>query len=411
MSSPRVLFVAFHYPPVLGGSGVHRTLAFTRYLPELGWQADVLTVQPWAYPSVDPAGAQDIPAQVSVVRAPALDSARHLSLFGRSLSITQLPDRWQSWIPAGVIAGMRYIRRFRPAAIISTYPVASAHAIGYFLHRFSKLPWYADFRDPMAQDDYPERPEQWRSFRRIEERAVTHAAALIFTTPGAIKLYGDRYPQAAARMRLIPNGFDERDFAALAAEPAVMEPGPVTLLHSGVLYAKERNPLPFFHALADLKKAGKISSRDVRIVLRACGHVAEYSAVVERLGLGDLVQFPPTIDYKCALVEMAAADGLLLFQGRDCNYQIPAKAYEYIRIGKPVLALTDHAGDTARLIGDAAPSLIADMYAEDLIAGAVLDFIARLQNGSFKDFAHDPAKFSRRARCEDLAHLLQEGLQ
>jgi len=36
-----------------------------------------------------------------------------------------------------------------------------------------------------------------------------------------------------------------------------------------------------------------------------------------------------------------AADALLVMQASNCNAQIPAKIYEYLRAGKPILALTD----------------------------------------------------------------------
>ena len=44
----RALPVAFHFPPE-GGSGMQRTLKFARYLPELGWDVEVLTVRVSTY--------------------------------------------------------------------------------------------------------------------------------------------------------------------------------------------------------------------------------------------------------------------------------------------------------------------------------------------------------------------------
>ena len=41
MSSKKALIIAYVYPP-LGGSAVQRTLKFTKYLPELGWQPYVV---------------------------------------------------------------------------------------------------------------------------------------------------------------------------------------------------------------------------------------------------------------------------------------------------------------------------------------------------------------------------------
>ena len=37
----RVLMIAYHYPPASISSGIQRTLKFSTYLPELGWQPSV----------------------------------------------------------------------------------------------------------------------------------------------------------------------------------------------------------------------------------------------------------------------------------------------------------------------------------------------------------------------------------
>ncbi len=50
----RVLMIAFHFPPCAESSGVHRTLKFTRYLPDNGWQPIVLTVHPRVYERTSP---------------------------------------------------------------------------------------------------------------------------------------------------------------------------------------------------------------------------------------------------------------------------------------------------------------------------------------------------------------------
>ena len=43
--------VAYHFPPLAGGSGIQRTLRFAQYLPEFGWQPLVLTASPCAIES------------------------------------------------------------------------------------------------------------------------------------------------------------------------------------------------------------------------------------------------------------------------------------------------------------------------------------------------------------------------
>src|SRR4051812_32426823 len=126
----RILLIAYHFPPLRGSSGIQRTLRFARYLPEFGWQPAVLTATPGAYPEVAPASIAEIPAGVPVHRALALDTARHLALAGRYPGFLARPDRWKSWWLSAVPAGLALVRRFAPDALWSTYPIATAHAIG-----------------------------------------------------------------------------------------------------------------------------------------------------------------------------------------------------------------------------------------------------------------------------------------
>src|SRR5438132_13514328 len=148
----KVLMIAFHFPPYSGGSGIHRTLKFTRYLPEFGWQPIVLTASRQAYG----ARAKDdyqIPKGVEVARAFALDTKRHLSLRGKYFQSLALPDQWVTWWPGAVALGCNLIRKHRPDVIWSTYPIATAHLIGLTLYRLIGIPWVAYIRDPWTYTD------------------------------------------------------------------------------------------------------------------------------------------------------------------------------------------------------------------------------------------------------------------
>jgi hypothetical protein len=147
------------------------------------------------------------------------------------------------------------LSRFSPDVIWSTYPIATAHQIGASIARRSGLPWIADFRDPMAQPGYPADPRRWKAFDRIERRTASTASLCTFTTPGAARIYGERYPERAGAMRVIENGYDEETFAdSAAASSGSINPGRLTLLHSGVVYPSERDPTQLLAALAQLRQ-------------------------------------------------------------------------------------------------------------------------------------------------------------
>jgi len=405
----RVLMIAFHFPPVHGSSGVQRTLKFSRYLPRFGWDPLVLTVHPRAYPETTRGQLGDIGEETVVARAFALDTARHLAVAGRYPGWFAVPDRWISWWFAAVPIGLRLIRRYRPAAIWSTYPIATAHLIGHSLHRLSGLPWIADFRDSMTEENYPKDPRVRRAYLAIERRAVTHCARAVFTTPGAVRMYAARYPSVpATRWHMIANGYDEENFSDAEAVPGIRSGGgPLVLVHSGLLYPSERDPTAFFTALQALKRNGRIGAGSIKVILRATGHDAYYRPMLARYGLDDIVFLEPAIAYRDALAEMLRADGLLIFQAANCNHQIPAKIYEYLRARRPILALTDAAGDTAAVLRTAGIDTMAPLDSAAAIEASLSAFVERVRAGTAPVAGESEiARHSRVAGTQELARLL-----
>ncbi|WP_308494302.1 glycosyltransferase [Duganella lactea] len=413
MPQRAVLMIAFHYPPMRGSSGVQRTLKFSQYLPALNWQPVVLTAHPRAYgnPGDDQLG--EIPSSVLVCRAFALDAARHLSWRGRYPGWLALPDRWVSWLIGALPAAMMLLRQHRPQVIWSTYPIATAHLIGYALHRLTGLPWIADLRDPMTDEGYPEHPLTRRCYLWIERLTVEHCTLAVCTTSGAVQAYRQRFPALPpTRFRLIENGYDEENFAeaaATAAPPAKDSGRPLVLLHSGVIYPSERDPAPMLDALRALHERDAISAATLRVVLRATGHDASIKPLIAARGLQEIVVLAPHLPYRAALAEMLSADGLLILQAANCNHQVPAKLYEYLRAGRPILALTDAAGDTATTLRAAGIDTIAPLDDRAGIEDGLLRFLPLLGNGNapLADKAA-LAAHSRQARSVALAALLNE---
>jgi glycosyltransferase involved in cell wall biosynthesis len=404
----RLLVIAFHFPPLAGSSGIQRTLRFVQHLPRHGWQPVVLTPHARAYEAVKPDLLGDIPAGVVVERSFALDASRQLRIAGRYPGWLARPDRWVSWWPGAVLTGRRMIREHRPSAVFSTYPIATAHLIGDSLARASGLPWVADFRDPMAQEGYPADPRTWASFKRVEERVFARAAACTFTAPSAARMYRERYPQSAARIELIENGYDEDMFSRVIGDSPTREPlnpGALTLLHSGIVYPDERDPRHFFAALARVKAAG--SGARVRVRFRAPVHDQLLESLAREHGVADMIEVLPHVAYGEALREMLRADALMLLQAANCNEQIPAKLYEYLRAGRPLLAFTDTRGDTAATLRAAGVAAIASLDRVDDIAALIERFAAGDRVGMHAD-QDAVARGSRQARAERLARLLDD---
>jgi len=406
----RALLIAFHFPPIRQSSGIQRTLKFATYLRDHAWQPLVLSAHPRVYRVTGDDQMDEIPEDVPVVRAFALDTSRHLAIAGRYPDLLARPDRYAFWLPGGVWSGLRLVRRHRPAVLWSTYPVATAHLIGLWLHRLTGLPWVADFRDSMTEENYPRDPAMRARFRRIEARTVRAADRVVFTTPSARAMYADRYPDVPEnRWCVIPNGYDEENFVdaeSIASPARKTDGGPLRLVHAGALYPNERDPSAFFDALRALKQRGVIDSARFRILLRASGYDRRYRTVLEEADIADIVELAPPLPYRETLAEMLESDGLLLFQSAGCNHQIPAKLYEYLRAGRPVLALTDRAGDTAATLLDAGIDTILPLDDAAAIESGLPEFLDALRRGSAPVASREVARqYSRAAGAAELARL------
>lgn len=403
--------VAFHFPPLAGSSGIQRALRFVQHLPANGWEPIVLSAHPRAYESVADDLIAEVPPGTIVKRAFALDTARHLSIAGRYPGSLALPDRWRTWATWAVPAGMRLIRRYRPDAIWSTFPIASAHLIAHELHRRSGLPLIADFRDPMAQDGYPTDKRVWQAYQRIEASVASAASRLVMVTPSALELYKARYASLPPdRFALIENGYDEDAFAAAEndLDRTPLNPGFITLLHSGIVYPTERDPSALFAALARLRAGptGALLSR-LRIRFRAPVHGPLIERLAAQAQVQDLIEILPAVPYRQALQEMLRADGLMVMQAANCNEQVPAKLYEYLRAGRPVLGLADPAGDTGRVMRSAGVAPVAALEDSPAIESATRRLLEQLAAGTPpSQITPEIRAMSRRGRTQQLAALL-----
>ena len=107
---------------------------------------------------------------------------------------------------------------------------------------------------------------------------------------------------------------------------------------------------------------------------------------------------------------MRRADGLVLFQGAQCNRQIPAKAYEYLACRRPIIGLLAATGDTHDLIARQwQVPYVASMDSASAIADTLGKFINDLRrNRAFIPEESLIKEHSRAAGAGQLAKLFEE---
>jgi glycosyltransferase involved in cell wall biosynthesis len=211
-------------------------------------------------------------------------------------------------------------------------------------------------------------------------------------------------------MEVLENGYDEEAFVGAVNAGQTqrsLNPGAITLLHSGIVYPSERDPTALFVALAQLKCRGEIQPGQLIVRFRASVHEDLMRKLAASHAVEPFIELCPPIPYREALAEMLRADGLLVMQASNCNEQIPAKIYEYLRAGRPILGLTDRTGDTGSVLRNAGIEQIASLDSPEEIAALILT-VTRGERRALLPAADAVAAASRYGRTQVFAGFLEE---
>jgi glycosyltransferase involved in cell wall biosynthesis len=291
--------------------------------------------------------------------------------------LSSIPDQESSWIVPAIARGITLGLRWRPHVLYSTAPPWSAQLVGLGITRVLRCPWVADFRDPWSR-------APWRDGQaimaqaasmRLERRVISAADAIVFNTRTAQADFASFYGQPhALKFHIIPNGCDVGEMHVLPASARE----PFVLLHAGSLYGA-RSPLTLVQAIAAARDRGLLAPGRFKLTLLGATPDAAASALVAALNVAEMVEFAPRVSRREGLAQMASATALLLLQ-QGHALSVPAKTYEYLATGRPILALTDH-GETARVISESGVGVVSPGNDPEAIMGALLRIVEMARRG------------------------------
>jgi len=421
----RVLFVAFYYPPTSGG-GVERTIQFSRRLPGLGIDVEMLVPTDAKWLAEDPASVARIPAQVPVHRVPyrgpslrqlpgerirqADGTVRRMVMRARlAPQRLFLPDANAPWLADVVPAAVRLLRSGRFDALITTTPPHTVAVAGRLIRARTDVPWIADWRDPwLTHADLDlSRPDV-----RAKQAAIGRlarwctdgmdAAAVVDHAEDEVRGLRPDLP-----LEVIPNGIDVEELDALERRP---DPEHCTFAFTGWFFG-DRSPRVLLEAAAQLL-ADRPELRE-RLRLRFMGGFPDADrARVAALGLMGVVRIEPPQSHAAALQAQADADVALLFMQDGAGHGekfLPGKVWELLACGRPVLALVPPQGAAAQELAVVG----ADVVAPDDVVGAraaLERLVDRWQAGRLAATAlPEPvrARIARQTQAEALAALIR----
>ena len=341
---PGILTIAYYFDPA-GPIGGLRPWRFHQYLRQFGYENPVVAALG------SPASTDEVVFLVPDVagsfwekRAADREAGRPtermpLDCHGeRILRKTVLPGQHAlAWSRAAVQSAEAVVRSHEGTSVVfSTYPPLGTHLAGFHVARTFKMRWIADFRDPIAIG------ESLSAFGKLgigttEKMVFRNADAVIANTELAARSWREKFPWAEHKIHVIWNGYDpEHELTALP----VPERPYRHIVHVGNLYG-HRNGNIILSALMRMRQRGDTAAAKVRILL--AGPSDETSGLDENLhrtaaAEGWLWANGRTIPREEAQQITREADGLLLLQPQS-TVQVPAKLYEYLSIGRPILAL------------------------------------------------------------------------
>ncbi len=446
----RLLFIAYQFAPSIE-MGARSCAQIARYLPLYGWSPVVLTANE-KYIEDRFRGRDDEIAELgltdSIVKAGMLPHPFDFYRWLRSalrrkpksgdcandvgtmveietplhekgklrrlmLSALGVPDKYTGWILPAVVAGLKAARKTKAHQLLSSGPCWTNHLVGLVLSYLTGLPWTAHFRDPWItgacgipiDDDISVRLNKW-----IERLVVTRATAVVVVTDEHAAAFRQTYPKLSPdKFSVVTNGYDDREWGDLPTNIQRDEnsKGKLLITYTGKFYIG-RDPQPLFRALKRLIDSREVTPEQVQVDLIGWCETSMGRSVREMVieyGLGDCVNILGVRNRTETLRRMTHAD-LLLLLGEGLDMVIPGKTFEYLRAGRPILALTPE-GSLANLLRRTGGGWVVDPNDDAGVLAAVRERFYQWKEGQATRVA-DPetvAGYDRRALTGRLAGL------
>ncbi|HET7901321.1 MAG TPA: hypothetical protein VFL59_09040 [Candidatus Nanopelagicales bacterium] len=391
---PHLLYVAWGYPPCRGG-GVYRALATPNAFAAAGWDVTVLTVTRETftrYTGADESLEDLIDPRITVVRTPFRWEALETDVRQWSWLRAHFPRVWRRWVkrrdtmrdlPEVGYSGWRSDLEAAASRIHAEKPVdltlatanpATAWMAAWHLHRTAGVPYVLDQRDGWSLDVFSgdRIHDRGSKIGRWETRLFAAAREAWFVNEPIRAWYAREYPDAAARMHVVMNGWDP-DLAPTSADP-VPSKRPLTYGYLGTISKK----VPLAEFVAGWQQARRDDDvvADAHCSLR--GYLGFYKTpdAVSLTLVEDAEESGIAFAGPVAKTEVATVyhgfDVLLLILGTGL-FVTSGKVFEYLATGLPIVSVHDPSNAATDVLRGyplwfPAASLAADDIAAALVA-------------------------------------------
>lgn len=371
-----ILFLAFEFPPLNRG-GVHRALAFVKWLPQFGINPIVVTLDESSYRDVFNEYGHDDSLGREVRKGADIISIRsqippkqnqiqefisiYFSIYGNEVKywkqnvLNILPD---------------IIKKYKPLAVFATAPPFSILPLALYMKKKYHIPLMVDFRDAWSQwrtVPFGTRMHYWANLV-AERKYLKDADAVLCTSLQTLDDFKRLHPSArSSKFYYVPNGYEGRTadwhplninkseytigyvgsfYYSPQAREQMLAPWWKKRGHRMLQYIPQkqdwlyRSPFFFFKVLQYLSSINPSFAK--RIKVKFVGKTPSWLiAMVDEFGLTGQVELLGERSHDETIAFQKDCDLLLITSAKRIggkDYSVAGKTFEYIQAQKPILA-------------------------------------------------------------------------
>lgn len=359
----RVLFITYYWPPS-GKASLHWPLDIITHLHKLGCEPIVLTTKDETFTEKDESLLAKVNPDWKVIKAKAIEpfnlyrkfigkkpgekliASETISLENKSLAHRIsiwirinlfIPDARIGWYFPSVRKAKKFLRKENIDAIISIGPPHTTHLIAKKISKIFSIPYYPVFIDPWVDIVYYKNLKRWSITKKIdyqlEKSVVENSKKIIFVTESMKQDYIKKYPFIKEKSFVLYWGYNEEDFMGISVNPLFKKrdsDNQKVIVHAGNIFDYQ-NPEMLWKEIKHRLDGGK------KLRIKFIGTVAPLiKQSIRNYGLESITEYIGFLPYLKMIEELINADYLLVCATEKRH--VPGKLFEYLRIGKPILA-------------------------------------------------------------------------
>ncbi len=438
----KVLFVTYFWPPS-GKASLHWPLFIIKHLPKFGWQPLVLTVKEDTFSGKDESLLKEVAPELTVKKTDSFEpftlykkftgkkkdeqlvASETISRSNRSLTHRVsiwirmnlfIPDARAGWYFPGVRGGSDIFRDERIDAIVSIGPPHTSLIIGMRLSKKFNVPHIPVFIDPWVDIVY------YKNFKRskptlaidnyLEKKVLSNCKAAVFVTNTMKEDYNRKYEFLKSKSHVLYWGYNEENFCLPPNPPdqsgqALPKEGGMNadyknssnkilevLVHAGNIFDFQNTP-QFWERVKKEIDCGR------NLKIKFIGTVSPgIKQTINDSGLTPFTEYLGFLPYNKMLEELSRASYLLVCATEPRH--VPGKLFEYLRIGKPVIAFGNDNNEVKKILEDASAGMMFryDENGEEFFLNAK----------NFKTYLEKIKKYDRESIARSLTSILDSSI-